>query len=66
MKELHVKVSILNRPLTLVTATLALPAMLITANVSRADSTPVGPMRAGPVTTTTTRPGLLLAVALPH
>jgi hypothetical protein len=33
---------------------------------ARADSTPVGPLPSGPVTTTTTKPGLLVAVALPH
>jgi hypothetical protein len=30
------------------------------------DSTPVGPLPAGPTATTTTKPGLLVAVALPH
>jgi hypothetical protein len=33
--------------------------------VARADSTPVGPLPAGPVSSTTTPPGQLLAVALP-
>ncbi len=31
-----------------------------------ADSTPVGPLPAGPVTTTSTKSGQLVAVALPH
>jgi len=30
------------------------------------DSTPVGPLPAGPTATTTTKPGLLVAVALPR
>ena len=30
------------------------------------DSTPVGTLPAGPIATTTTKPGLLVAVALPH
>jgi hypothetical protein len=59
-------VATFHRALVLATATLALAFMLVAPNVSRADSTPVGPMPAGPVTTTTTKPGLLLAVALQH
>lgn len=34
--------------------------------VAHADSTPVGPLPAGPVAKTTTAPGQLVAVALPH
>jgi hypothetical protein len=41
-------------------------ALLLIAPRARADSTPVGPLPSGPVTTTTTKPGLLVAVALPH
>ena len=41
-------------------------AMLVGAGVARADSTPVGPLPAGPVSTITTKPGQLVAVALPH
>ena len=41
-------------------------ALVLAAPAARADSTPVGPLPAGPVTTTTTKPGLLVAVALPH
>ena len=41
-------------------------ALLISAGASRADSTPVGALPPGPITTTTTKPGLLVAVALPH
>jgi hypothetical protein len=33
---------------------------------ARADSTPVGPLPAGPVSTITTAPNQLVAVALPH
>jgi hypothetical protein len=33
--------------------------------VAHADSTPVGPLPAGPVSSTTTQPGQLVAVALP-
>jgi hypothetical protein len=36
------------------------------ATGARNDSTPVGPLPTGPTTTTTTKPGLLVAVALPH
>ncbi len=39
---------------------------LLCASAGRADSTPVGPLPAGPVATTTTKPGQLVAVALPH
>jgi hypothetical protein len=48
------------------TAAAVVAAMLIGAGAARADSTPVGPLPAGPVTTTTTKPGQLVAVALPH
>ena len=40
--------------------------MLVSAGIGRADSTPVGPLPAGSVVTTTTKPGLLVAVALPR
>ena len=33
---------------------------------ARNDAAPVGPLPAGPTATTTTKPGLLVAVALPH
>jgi hypothetical protein len=39
---------------------------VVGSGVARADSTPVGPLPAGSVATTTTSPGLLVAVALPH
>ena len=39
---------------------------LLTAAVGSADSTPIGPLPKGPVASTTTAPGLLVAVALPH
>jgi hypothetical protein len=41
-------------------------AAVLASPPARADSTPVGPLPAGPITTTTTKPGLLVAVALPH
>jgi hypothetical protein len=52
-------------------AALALIASIIgfgvlTANAARADSTPVGPLPAGSITTTKTSPGNLVAVALPR
>ena len=54
------------RAIALVTAGIALAVMLVAAGAGRADSTPVGPLPAGSVATTTTRPGQLVAVALPH
>ena len=48
--------------IAIATATLA----LLCASAGRADSTPVGPLPAGPVAATTTKPGQLVAVALPH
>jgi hypothetical protein len=56
--------TIAGRPLVLVSASVAVALMLISAGPGRADSTPVGPLPAGPVSTTTTKPGLLVAVAL--
>ena len=47
-------------------AALAVALALLAAAVGRSDSTPIGPLPAGPVTTTTTGPGQLVAVALPH
>lgn len=41
-------------------------AVIAATGSARADSTPVGPLPAGSVATTTTSPGLLVAVALPH
>ncbi len=52
--------------LALVTALVALVFTLAGAEGSRADSTPVGPLPAGSLASTTTKPGLLVAVALPH
>jgi hypothetical protein len=48
----------------MVIGTLAL--MLVNPGLGRADSTPVGPLPAGSVVTTTAKPGLLVAVALPR
>lgn len=47
-------------------AVLATGVALAIAAVARADSTPVGPLPRGPVSTVTTGPEQLLAVALPH
>lgn len=44
----------------------AAAALLVFAARGRSDSTPIGPVPAGPVVTTTTTPGQLVAVALPH
>ena len=52
------------KSLALVVAGLA--AAVLSAPPARSDSTPVGALPPGPVTTTTTKPGLLVAVALPH
>ena len=55
------------RPRTLLTALVVFVAFgAAAATGARRDSTPVGPLPVGPTTTTTTRPGLLVAVALPH
>lgn len=47
-------------------ATLATGVALAIAGAGRADSTPIGPLPAGPVSTITTQPNQLVAVALPH
>jgi len=52
--------------LALATASFTAALALVGAEPGRSDSTPVGPLPAGPVTTTATKPGLLVAVALPH
>ena len=54
------------RPLWVTIAVLAFALAAISAPAAWADSTPVGPLPRGPITTTTTKPGLLVAVALPH
>jgi hypothetical protein len=54
------------RPLWLTIAVLAFALAAVSATAAQADSAPVGPLPRGPVTTTTTKPGLLVAVALPH
>ena len=53
------------KPLALAIAGLAAAAVLVSSS-ARADSTPVGSLPPGPITATTTKPGLLVAVALPH
>ena len=54
------------RPIGVLAAGLALGILLVGAGVGQADSTPVGPLPSGPVASTTTKPGLLVAVALPR
>jgi CO/xanthine dehydrogenase FAD-binding subunit len=55
------------RPRVFLAAMIASGAVGATAATgARNDSTPVGPLPAGPTTTTTTKPGLLVAVALPR
>ena len=44
----------------------AAAVLLVVAAPGRSDSTPIGPLPAGPVVTTATAPGQLVAVALPH
>src|SRR5690348_15538392 len=39
---------------------------LATTAVARGDSTPIGPLPPGPVTSTATSPNQLVAIALPH
>jgi hypothetical protein len=55
-----------SRSVLLITATVAVAWLLISAGSVRADSAPIGPLPAGPISTTTTKPGLLVAVALPR
>jgi hypothetical protein len=54
------------RRLLALAAVLAVAFALLAAAVGSADSTPIGPLPKGPVASTTTKPGLLVAVALPH
>ncbi len=51
-------------PLGLITFAIGVAFAIVAA--AHADSTPVGPLPAGPVSRTTTPPGQLIAVALPH
>jgi hypothetical protein len=55
-----------SRWFVLVAATAAAAWMLLSVGSARADSTPVGTLPAGPVSTTSTKPGQLVAVALPR
>jgi hypothetical protein len=50
----------------LAVAVLATAVLLAVTSAGRADSTPVGPLPAGPVATVTTAPNQLVAVALPR
>jgi|SRR5581483_4476628 len=47
-------------------ASLAAAVALAIAAAAHADSTPIGPLPPGPVSSITTTPGQLVAVALPH
>jgi hypothetical protein len=53
-------------PIALGLATLTTGVALAIAAAARADSTPIGPLPPGPVSTITTRPNQLVAIALPH
>jgi hypothetical protein len=44
----------------------AVASVLVLASASLGDSTPIGTLPPGQVTSTTTKPGQLVAVALPH
>ena len=59
------RVAMVARPRGFIAVAAAFLALLC-AGAARADSTPVGPLPAGPVATATTKPGQLVAVALPH
>lgn len=48
------------------TALATLAALVVTAVGAHASSAPVGPLPPGPVVSTTTRTGQLVAIALPH
>jgi hypothetical protein len=50
----------------LAVAVLTMAVVLAITSAGRADSTPVGPLPAGPVSTVTTAPDQLVAVALPR
>jgi hypothetical protein len=54
------------RPIALVQATVVVGVALAIAAAARADSTPIGPLPPGPVSTITTTPNQLVAIALPH
>jgi hypothetical protein len=53
-------------PIALALATLVVGAALAVAGAARGDSTPIGPLPPGPVSTITTSPNQLVAIALPH
>jgi hypothetical protein len=54
------------RPIALGLATLVAGAALALAGAARGDSTPIGPLPPGPVSTIATSPSQLVAIALPH
>jgi hypothetical protein len=58
--------TILRIPRTLTTIVLAGAAVALFSGSAAADSTPVGPLPAGPTSMIHTQPGQLIAVALPH
>jgi hypothetical protein len=53
-------------PIALGLFVLAVGVVLAIAGTGRADSTPIGALPMGPISTTTTSPNQLVAVALPH
>jgi hypothetical protein len=53
-------------PLRLASCAGALALVALLAGTAMADSTPVGPLPAGPTSMIHTQPGQLVAVALPH
>jgi hypothetical protein len=53
-------------PIALGLATLFIGVSLTIAAAARGDSTPIGPLPPGPVSTITTSPNQLVALALPH
>jgi hypothetical protein len=53
-------------PIALGLATLLIGVSLAIAAAARGDSTPIGPLPPGPVSTITTSPNQLVAIALPH
>jgi hypothetical protein len=54
------------KPIALGLATLVIGVSLAVAAAARGDSTPIGPLPPGPVSTITTSPNQLVAIALPH
>jgi hypothetical protein len=53
-------------PMVIGLATLTIGVALAVSAVARGDSTPIGPLPPGPVSTIATSPNQLVAIALPH